>query len=139
MTPMINPKMTMNERLRHARIAAGFATATDAIEYCGWKGSTYRAHENGQNNFKVDDADRYGKAYGVSIAWLLIGDDTQLSSNNAKNSKPLKRTKGCSPPTCPEKIQALALLLKDEPTNLSYVEKLKYCLNSYYELLQRND
>ena len=136
---MINPKMTMNERLRQARIAAGFATATDAIEYCGWKGSTYRAHENGQNNFKVDDADRYGKAYGVSIALLLIGDDNQSSSNNAKNSKPLKRTKGCSLTTCPEKIQALTLLIKDEPTNLSYIEKLKYCVTSYYELLQRND
>ena len=129
----------MNERLRQARIAAGFATATDAIEHCGWKGSTYRAHENGQNNFKVDDADRYGKAYGVSIAWLLIGDDNQSSSNNAKNSKPLKRTKGCSLTTCPEKIQALTLLIKDEPTNLSYIEKLKYCVTSYYELLQRND
>jgi len=68
-------KNEMNNRLREARIAAGFATATDAIEYCGWRGSTYRAHENGQNNFNVEYATLYAKAYGVSAAWLLIGEE----------------------------------------------------------------
>ena len=70
---------TMNDRLRDARITAGFVSATDAIDYCGWKSSTYRAHENGQNNFKIEDASRYSKAYGVSTAWLLIGDATEIS------------------------------------------------------------
>jgi hypothetical protein len=44
------PMSTLNERLRRARQKAGYNTATQAIDFFGWKSSTYRAHENGQNN-----------------------------------------------------------------------------------------
>ena len=130
-------KALMNVRLRDARIAAGFNTATDAIQSCGWKGSTYRAHENGQNNYKVEEANIYGKAYGVSAAWLLIGNE-EIEENHNSNSRPvIKNKKGCTPHSCPEKIEALSLLLKDDPGNLVYVEKLYDCVANYYEILQR--
>ena len=51
----------MYERLRDARRKAGYKTASDAIETFGWRGSTYRAHENGQNNFHAEDAKIMGK------------------------------------------------------------------------------
>lgn len=65
---------TMNERLKRARLAAGFRTASDAISRFGWRGSTYRAHENGQNHFDAETAGTYARAYGVSAGWLLTGD-----------------------------------------------------------------
>lgn len=61
----------MNIRLKEARKKAGFKTASQAIAQFGWRSSTYHAHENGQNRFGVDDAERYARAYGVSVEWLL--------------------------------------------------------------------
>ncbi len=43
------------ERLKKARIAAGFQHGSDAAKRFGWKVSTYTAHENGQNGFGLDD------------------------------------------------------------------------------------
>ena len=126
----------MNIRLREARREAGFVSATDAIEYCKWKGSTYRAHENGQNNYNAEYATRYGKAYGVSASWLLLGEgseDTVITKRQPSKSS----MKGCTLKTCPERIQAYALLLEDEPQNISYVGKLLDCVQNYYELLQK--
>ena len=82
---MTNHKMTMNDRLRKAREGAGHKTATDAIDHFGWKSSTYRAHENGQNNFRVDDASTYADAYGVTAAWLLIGEDKNTAPKTKTN------------------------------------------------------
>ena len=132
---MARNKSDMNERLRNARMAAGFVSATDAIEYCKWKGSTYRAHENGQNNFNVEYATKYGKAYGVSASWLLLGESGE-GEVIAKRQPSKSSMKGCSLKTCPDRIQAYALLLKDEPKNISYVGKLLDCVQNYYELLQ---
>lgn len=73
----------MHDRLKKARIAAGFRTATAAIEHFGWKGSTYRAHENGQNQFKANDALRYGQAFEVSAGWLLTGESGRAVTSPA--------------------------------------------------------
>ena len=110
----------MNTRLREARREAGFASATDAIEYCKWKGSTYRAHENGQNNYNAEYATRYGKAYGVSASWLLLGEGSE-DKVITKRQPSKSSMKGCSLKTCPDRIQAYAVLIKDEPQNNSYV------------------
>lgn len=133
---MKKSQTSMNERLRNARLAAGFVSATDAIDYCKWKGSTYRAHENGQNNFNVEYATRYGKAYGVSASWLLLGE---VSEGEIFSKKQLSKNsmKGCTLKTCPDRIQAYALLLKDEPQNILYLGKLLDCVQNYYELLQK--
>lgn len=64
----------MHDRLRRARLLAGFDTARAAIERFGWKASTYRAHENGQNKFRASDAGAYARAYKVSSSWLLFGE-----------------------------------------------------------------
>jgi len=64
----------MCDRLKRARRAAGFRSATAAIERFGWKASTYRAHENGQNNFSADHSRLYAQAFGVSASWLLLGE-----------------------------------------------------------------
>lgn len=86
----------MHDRLRRARLLAGFDTARAAIERFGWKASTYRAHENGQNKFGASDARAYARAYKVRSSWLLFGElvpfrlqgafeETHLDAPDARN------------------------------------------------------
>jgi len=72
---------TPNERLRQARIAAGFQHARSAAERFGWPDPTYRSHENGARSFfDIADAERYAKAFRVPLHWLLgLSADPQLS------------------------------------------------------------
>lgn len=65
---------SMGDRLRKSRVAAGYESATKAAQAFGVGISTYRAHENGQNNFSPEEAARYAKKFGVSAAYLLTGD-----------------------------------------------------------------
>lgn len=70
----INQRAGQASRLVTARRAAGFKTPADAIARFGWKGSTYMAHENGQNGLRLEPALAYAKAFGVEAGWLLTGD-----------------------------------------------------------------
>jgi len=112
----------MNKRLVNARIAAGFATATDAIAYCGWRSSTYRAHENGQNNFGLESAAEYAKAYGVSAAWLLLGDEP---SHNAPAKKKTPKTHRHD---CIENISAISGLLKKMGPHDKLLQQMEACV-----------
>ena len=116
----------MNERLKKARLDAGFKTASAAIDKLNWNSSTYRAHENGQNNFKVDHAKLYAEAYGVSPSWLMIGDET---INQAKDSTKAT-SKKIHKHNCTEHIFAAATLLKGDDTNSELIEKIQNCLDS---------
>lgn len=64
---------TPGERLRRARLAKRYETATDAAEAFGWNEATYRSHENGTRGIKPPMAARYGKALGVEASWILFG------------------------------------------------------------------
>lgn len=60
-------------RLKRARELAGFGTATDAARRFGWIEPTYRSHENGARDFKIDQAKIYADSFGVSVDWLFYG------------------------------------------------------------------
>lgn len=64
---------TMGDRLRAARLKK-YDSANKAAVVLGVTPSTYRAHENGQNEFGPEEAERYGRKFGVSAAYLLTGD-----------------------------------------------------------------
>lgn len=66
------------ERLQQSRARAGWANATDAARAFGWNENTYRSHENGERGLKAGVAERYGKAFKVSAAWLLTGEGAEL-------------------------------------------------------------
>jgi phage repressor protein C with HTH and peptisase S24 domain len=59
------------ERLRHARIKAGYRFASDAANALGIVASTYRAHENGQNEFEFAEAKIYARKFDVDPVWLM--------------------------------------------------------------------
>ncbi len=65
--------MTVSQRLKSAREAAGFQTAADACDRFGWTRSTYFGHENGSRNVTADKARDYARAFRVSPEWILFG------------------------------------------------------------------
>jgi phage repressor protein C with HTH and peptisase S24 domain len=73
-----------SERLRLAR-EAKFRTAGAAAEALGMSASSYRAHENGQNNFDFDQAVIYGKKFGVDPIFLLTGNTNSVGENHTND------------------------------------------------------
>ncbi len=69
----MNHGMEVYERLRIAREGANYLTAAAAARARGWGEVTYRAHENGQNGFSVDQARQYASAFKVNVEWLVSG------------------------------------------------------------------
>jgi transcriptional regulator with XRE-family HTH domain len=61
------------ERLRIARLRAGFTTAKEAAEAMGFPVSTYLAHENGSRGYPVGKAATYARKFKVPEVWLLYG------------------------------------------------------------------
>ena len=115
----------MNERLKKSRYAAGYKTASAAIEKFGWKSSAYRAHENGQNNFSTQDALTYANAYDVTAAWLLVGEDSENSEKaepKERRAKPITHNHDCA-----EHIHAMALLLREDSENMTLIRKIQEC------------
>jgi hypothetical protein len=64
---------TPNQRLKQARIAAGFASAVDAADALSIPRSTYIGHENGHRGFPAARVPQYAKKFKVSEEWLLYG------------------------------------------------------------------
>jgi SOS-response transcriptional repressor LexA len=65
--------MPPNERLVKARIKSGYVKASDAVNAFGWKESAYRHHESGRRGIPASVAEKYSRAFNVSIEWLLTG------------------------------------------------------------------
>jgi phage repressor protein C with HTH and peptisase S24 domain len=64
-----------HDRLRQARMAAGFHKAADAARALSVREPTYSAHENGSRKFKYEDAEKYGRKFGVRAAWLMTAEE----------------------------------------------------------------
>jgi len=75
--------MSMGDRLRKARLGAGFASARSAALHFSWTVSTYASHENGQSDFRSAAARKYAKAFRVPAAWLLTGEGNPATKNSA--------------------------------------------------------
>ena len=69
------------ERIKWARIHAGFTTATAAAESLGMKKDTYTAYERAPGTSKHTDLDhqraiQFGRKFKVSWTWLLAAEGT---------------------------------------------------------------
>lgn len=77
------------QRLRASRLKRGFSSAEKAARAFGWKASTYRAHENGQNRLSKKTAERYAAAFQVPPDWLLFGvDHEEHATGVAEGAEP---------------------------------------------------
>jgi phage repressor protein C with HTH and peptisase S24 domain len=70
----INLKSKICERLKLARIAAGFSTAKEFALKRGLKISTYNLHEAGTRGMALDVIEQYADLLNLNINWLLTGD-----------------------------------------------------------------
>jgi len=66
--------MTKSERLKQARIKAGFKRATLAAAYLGIPYGTYSGHEAGSRGIRDDELQHYATAFKVPLYWLAFGD-----------------------------------------------------------------
>jgi transcriptional regulator with XRE-family HTH domain len=62
-------------RLHAARLAAGYASATEAARKFGWSEPRYRSNESAARGLSEAAARTYGRAFGVSAEWLLRGPE----------------------------------------------------------------
>jgi DNA-binding XRE family transcriptional regulator len=69
-------KPTIHNRLKQARIEAGYETATDAAQALNVPPGTYLGHENGTKGLRRTVAERYADFFRVRRAWLLLGEGT---------------------------------------------------------------
>lgn len=63
---------TPGNRLKRARIEAGFSSAAEAARAMGAEVPTYQGHENGSAGIGRA-ATRYASFFGISLDWLLTG------------------------------------------------------------------
>lgn len=68
----LGPRSEQHERLRAARLAAGYASTSDAARAMGLAVSTYTNHENGTAGLSRS-GDRYARFFGVNYEWLMTG------------------------------------------------------------------
>lgn len=61
------------ERLRIARLRAGYSTGKEAAEALGFPVSTYLGHENGSRGYPAKKAEVYARKFKVREQWLLYG------------------------------------------------------------------
>lgn len=75
------------DRLRQARINAGFRSASAAAKDLDVKLSTYNAHERagypGGRDYDPEQASVYARRFGVADAWLLTGKGKQPTGEKA--------------------------------------------------------
>ncbi len=61
------------ERLRRARIHAGFERATEAVRKFGWNYSRYMNYENGERAIPPKQAILFASAFGVTVDYIYFG------------------------------------------------------------------
>lgn len=67
-------EITPNERLKDARVRAGYRSARDAALQLGFNVNTYGGHETGTRGITLTTAQKYALAFGVSASWILTGE-----------------------------------------------------------------
>lgn len=66
-------RKAIGERLRLARVKAGYKTASDAARKLEIANPTYLAHENGTRAIRSHMAKEYAEAFGTTADWILYG------------------------------------------------------------------
>lgn len=78
---------TPADRLRRARIDAGYSTAKAAAEAFGWNVNTYISNENGNAPYSFKKAQVYAQRLKVSPEWLYTG----ASAPESAGLRPISR------------------------------------------------
>lgn len=110
--------MTIGDRLKKARIAAGYESAAAAARAMGDVSRfTYSQHENATRGIPRDAAIRYARFFGVSVEWLLTGKQSKQNIRRV----PVIAYIGAGSEVFPmdDHAQGTGLELVDPPTGLA--------------------
>lgn len=80
---------TPGDRLKAARIAAGYSSAKAAAEGMGVSVATYIQHENGTRGVPADRAQRYARFFRTTPEWLLYGREIGERLSGAQLGPPI--------------------------------------------------
>lgn len=86
-----------NNRLREARLKAGFKTAKDAALKWRVNANTLTSHENGNRPLSREAAVLYAAKLGVTPGWLLYGEVGQPDGGDEETAAVLAAYKGLDP------------------------------------------
>jgi transcriptional regulator with XRE-family HTH domain len=70
---------SMAERLRRARLEAGYSRATEAVRKFGWNYSRYMNYENGERAIPPKQAILFAAAYAVTIDYIYFGNEDDVN------------------------------------------------------------
>lgn len=79
--PSFRVMSDMADRIRRARIAAGFDTATEAAERLGMKPHAYRHYESGYRTPPTSRLADMARAFRVDMDWLVSGKGGQSDAS----------------------------------------------------------
>ena len=105
------PNKEMAERLKRAREAAGFKTATDAADALGVKRQTYFAHENGTRSIGLESLTMYSRRFKAGFLWLARAEGEPPVASAA----PLPPTDQGPVVNAPPQVLGLISLPRDVP------------------------
>ena len=89
--PTLPAMSDLADRLRRARVAAGFDQMVDAARRLGVNPNTYAQLENGLRGFRQPTAEQYARAIAVDLTWLLTGKGEmgRKAKTGAQNTVPV--------------------------------------------------
>lgn len=65
--------MSKSDRLKNARISAGFSSGAEAARALGVSIPTYNSHESATRDFSDQYALKYARRFKVPVEWLVFG------------------------------------------------------------------
>ena len=103
------------DRLRIARMRAGFQTAKEAAESMGLPVSTYIGHENGSRGYPAKRAATFARKFKVSEQWLLYGTgEAPGTENKDTTAEIVSIVRGLPPHRREEALAILRVLVSRE-------------------------
>lgn len=102
------------DRLKQARLSAGFETPTDAARNSrDLNVNTLISHENGNREISRKAAEKYGRIFGVDPGWLLYGGEHEAQTLDKRLREALLLANE-APPTIQERIIAFIKFEMDQ-------------------------
>lgn len=102
------------DRLRIARLRAGFKTGKEAAEAMGFPVSTYLAHENGSRGYPAPKAATYARKFKVREQWLLYGVGPAPGENGGEAAEVADLVERLPPLRRAEALRILRVLAGNE-------------------------
>ncbi|MCY6380539.1 helix-turn-helix domain-containing protein [Hoeflea prorocentri] len=130
----------LSSRLKAAREAAGYRTATIAAEALGVSYSTYASHENGSRGVSRPALTQYAKRFKVTTDWLLSGrgggpdDDDVLPQTNTTLVSSKNPDMELDLDLFDQATQAADMIIEDYGRQVSLEKRHKLIQQQYHRL-----